>query len=411
MQLLPEPDEQDWILDGLRELVAKAGFTPFVLAPVVEPTDEFFPDPYVPGLASLRAMTRRLMDYAGLESHEMDFETFVAKRRLEMDEHGLLRDRGHDGTAAWFAGIDGSRCLFGISEQQLPEPDVLAATMSHEVAHAWRRIHGLETEDRDTEEMLTDLTTVYLGLGILTGNGAYRYRASGELTGGWAITRWTTQQGGYLPVQAMAFALAAQALARGGQWKAIKRIQRLLEPNQGGCFRAACEHIHENVADLRGRIGIPDKSTWPQWRPAPPAPRRPGPADDVAKSVDGRFNAGQPVFRIRRASPIAVMIVSALVGWLLGCVVMIALDLALNLGMDLTAPSLGAVALGIYGFRRTRQEVCSDVRCESLLEPSQAICPGCGGDVRGAIRSRRELTERMDEILGTAGITDGEEPD
>jgi len=91
--------------------------------------------------------------------------------------------------------------------------------------------------------------------------------------------------------------------------------------------------------------------------------------------------------------------------------VMIALDLALNLGMDLTAPSLGAVALGIYGFRRTRQEVCSDVRCESLLEPSQAICPGCGGDVRGAIRSRRELTERMDEILGTAGITDGEEPD
>lgn len=132
--------------------------------------------------------------------------------------------------------------------------------MSHEVAHAYRRIHKLVAVDRETDEMLTDLTTVYLGFGLLTCNGAFRYQASGEQMGGYAITRWSTQRGGYLLPQALAFALAVQYLARGSKSKTLKRAERLLEPNQGACFRAACKQVHGNVPDLKARLGIPGAS-------------------------------------------------------------------------------------------------------------------------------------------------------
>lgn len=410
MQLLPAPDEQEWILDGLKDLIARRGFELFVVEPVVEPTDAFFPDPYAADVRSVRAMTRRLMDYAGLSAYEADFETFQARPRLEMDEHGVLRDRGHEGTAAWFAGLEGDRCLFGISHQQLPEPDVVAATMAHEAAHAFRHVHRLALEDREADELLTDLTTVYLGLGILTCNGSFRYRASGELSGGYAITRWSTSRGGYLPPQALAFALAAQTLARGATWKEMKRTERHLETNQGGCFRAACEHLHENMADLRGRLGIPDRAAWP--RPTRSPGRAPTREVGVAAPREApRFNAGYPVFRIRRGGAVAIPVLAGVVGWLLGCVVTIALDLALGTGFQLLPPALGAAAIAAYGFARTRQLVCSDLACQTRLADTDLTCPGCGGEIRGTVRSRREVTERMDEILGTAGVPDGEGPD
>jgi hypothetical protein len=414
MKLLPAPDEQEWILDELRGLISCRGFEPFVVAPVIEPTDDFFPDRYTGDLSSVHVMTRRLMDYAGLTSYEMDFETFVAKQRLEADEHGVLRERGHEGTAAWFAGLEGSRCFFGVSVQQFPEPDVLAATMSHEVAHAYRHIHKLVTEERDTEEMLTDITTVYLGLGLLTCNGAFRYRASGELVGGATITRWSTSQGGYLPPQALAFALAVQYLVRGSKWKALKRAERLLETNQGACFRAACQHLYENVPDLSTRLGVPDASTWPKATHTAPRAQQLARPEEKIDAIDGLFNRGYPVFRLRGSDPVGTALILSLVGILSGSLIMIVVDLALGTGPQSLYPTVGGIAFGLYGFQKGRRYVCSDIRCAAPVDETASTCPGCGGEVRGTIRNRREMTERMDEILGTdqpgAADLENEEP-
>jgi hypothetical protein len=70
--------------------------------------------------------------------------------------------------------------------------------MGHEVAHAYRSHHRLQVDDRDREELLTDLTTIYLGFGILSVNNSYRFRKSGSLEGSLAYTRWSTSSSGYL---------------------------------------------------------------------------------------------------------------------------------------------------------------------------------------------------------------------
>ena len=68
-------------------------------------------------------------------------------------------------------------CLFGVDVEQLGDGLGVTATMAHEVAHAFRSRFGLALTDPeriDEEERLTDLTTIYLGAGVLTTNGIAR---------------------------------------------------------------------------------------------------------------------------------------------------------------------------------------------------------------------------------------------
>ena len=75
---------------------------------------------------------------AGLPELQLDLETFSQPEQVRaLDAHGGASEWGHEGTAAWFAGIEDVRCRFGVAE-----------------------------------ERLTDLATVYLGFGLLTGRGA-----------------------------------------------------------------------------------------------------------------------------------------------------------------------------------------------------------------------------------------------
>lgn len=123
------------------------------------------------------------------------------------------------------------------------------------MAHTWREVHGLTTADRDIEERLTDLTTVYLGFGLLTTNGAYLYRAGGVYEGTKAYTQWSHTRGGYLGPEAMSFLLAVQVKARGLGWFARRRLAGQLETNQAAFFRWALGKLGD-ANELRGALGI-----------------------------------------------------------------------------------------------------------------------------------------------------------
>jgi hypothetical protein len=83
---------------------------------------------------------------------------------LEFFEHGQVEEtktgtRCH-GIAGCFFGMDGGCCRFGVNLNISPDIEQLAGVMGHEVAHAYRSHHRLQVDDRDREELLTDLTTV-----------------------------------------------------------------------------------------------------------------------------------------------------------------------------------------------------------------------------------------------------------
>jgi hypothetical protein len=239
-------DEREWLLEALRELIEARGPRTFLEARILEPSPRDFPDPFEPSKRGVRALLRRILAYAGLEGLGVELSTFSEPHRIrELDERGRAKAWGREkGTAAWFAGIEDGVCRFGVAEENIHEPAALVATLCHEVAHAWRAVHALWVDDRAVEERLTDLSTVYLGFGLLTTNGTYLYRQRGDITGGAAdgsiaVTQWSHSYAGYLSPEAMSYLLAVQAKARNLGWLARRRIVAKLEPTQAALFQRA----------------------------------------------------------------------------------------------------------------------------------------------------------------------------
>ncbi len=361
---LPDRAERERLVIWLADLVDACGYEWFVRAPLIEPTERDFPDEWHPSAEGVAILAQRLFAYAGLT----DLEAVVERFEDDAPQKGLLglgleMRVEHSGAAAWFAGIEGKRCYFGVNESQLGDADGVVAAMAHEVAHAFRRVNELEVEDRDLEEKLTDLTTVYLGFGVLTTNAAYRYRASGD----WKSTQWSHQKLGYLGPLAMAFLLAAHARTRRTTAAEARRIEKLLEPTQADAFRAAFDMLATD--ELDARLEIPDESEWP----APIERKR---AVTIAMAMPERWNAGREVPRLRRSLAGPLCMAGVVVG--IGLVPL--LDrLDIGNGAVWLAAVLGTPLVAFFAGDSFVRVTCGDPRCGARIPRHAEECPRCGG--------------------------------
>jgi hypothetical protein len=266
------------------------------------------------------------------------------------------------------------------------------------VAHVYRLRHGLaiggvvegsyreQPARRDgraaLEERLTDVTAIYLGLGVIAANGALRQRTTGHMVGSYATWQMSTARLGTLGPHAASYLLAAQVVARGLGAAARQRIGAHLETNQAAYFEAACADLEAaSVAALRERLGVPDPSAWPappdlEALTAPYAGHRPTPVPRERR----REAEGEPVFRVRNDSSVSVASVCGVAAWLAaaygtdGNLLVVAVALAF------------AVPLGLRLGRRIGPFDCAS--CEARLTPGVDECPGCGGHVVGEIAGR-----------------------
>jgi len=399
MDLLPTPDQRTALLDALSRLIEAHGFETFVRAPLLEPSSTYFPDVWEPSKRGVRALSLRLLAYAGL--HEVD---------ASVELYGEARPTGtwHEGTAAWFAGIDADgTCRFGSDRKQLALGDSIVGTMCHEIAHAFRHHHGLVGPHRQVEEEDTDVTTIYLGFGILTTNNAYRFRKTGEMRGGVIRTSWSTTHTGYLSPQAMAFLLAAQAVIRGLTKQEVKNVASLLETNQAAFFRAS----HTELARSVDALGIPPREVWPDERTHRVDPLRedarflatdPDP-DAAAANEDG--DGPEPgtqaiVFRVptTHGSPLFAATASAFIVGFAGARFLGGDHLGWIVGAMLVASVVGA-RLG----RGRRVDLCSNPHCEAEIPPATDRCPKCRGPCEAA--SRAPLTVSLRRRPSRGGRT------
>jgi hypothetical protein len=106
---------------------------------------------------------------------------------------------------------DEQHMIVAIRGSQLNDPVSLVATVAHELGHVILLGGGLMDPSTPDHEPMTDLLTVFLGLGIFTSNSAGRFtQFQDERHQGWSMQRL-----GYLPEHAYGYALAKFALARG----------------------------------------------------------------------------------------------------------------------------------------------------------------------------------------------------
>jgi hypothetical protein len=385
--MLPPQQDRAWMVSELGRLVRQHGFETFVAAHLVEPTPEFFPEPWTGGELSVARLARRLLHYAGID----DLDVRVVTRE---DAHRGGGGSGGFDSIVRFHKIVRGACVFEVWPAAVSEctPEVIDAT-TRAVTHAFRRHRRLSVADVTLEERLVDVTTVYLGFGVLT------TRSRSHQTG---------KRLGVLSPRAMSFALAVLADVRGLTPKAVRRIVRKLGSNQAAFFKHALALLAQAKPSMRERYRIPDPDKWPAPRPLEELveptdddvvePERPRARDPG--SVE-KMNEGCPVFRVERTMSSRLGKVMGLSVMMLGMVTMRSFP---ELGVGMVHVMVGAAALGLVGTaigRLLRESRCSEPKCGSHLEPDEETCPRCGGTVAGVISHPKQRLAAEEELART----------
>lgn len=203
-------EERSWVDKGFVRLKGMLGEKRMRDCVVVEPTDEFFPDPWDKSSAGLENIFCRVCEYMQVERGRVDLEIIPDSSEL-MEDLPEFHFRSNDPAGLHFGETADERALIGVRQSLLKDPLTVVATVAHELGHVILLDDGHLSREVEDMEPMTDLVTVYLGLGIFSANASCRFtKFRDERREGWSFSRH-----GYLPEEAYGYALAVFAKERG----------------------------------------------------------------------------------------------------------------------------------------------------------------------------------------------------
>jgi len=208
-------DVQQWIDSRWNWLAEQFGADRPRQSTVILPLAEFFPDAFDDSEESIRQMVDRVCQYMGLDPATIAFSVY-------QDPTPTYPGEWRNGTAGLYHP-EGDVFRIWIEVANLDDPLAMVATIAHELAHVHLLGHGRLHSDCDDHEPLTDLLTVFLGLGVFTANSVIRehYWHAGQVSG------WSMGRRGYLGMPELGYALARFARMRGEndpQWAKQLRL-------------------------------------------------------------------------------------------------------------------------------------------------------------------------------------------
>jgi hypothetical protein len=192
---------KEWVDQRWEWLMAQFGADRLRRNEAVLPNDNFFPDAYQPSAEYLEAIADRVAVLMGLNPDFITVQLFQDANKLTGNRAGgLYLGRDDDGVSQ-----------IGINITTIEDVGNLIATLAHEYAHIYLLgDNRIDPEEYDHEQ-LTDLTTVYFGMGVITANHCMYSKA-------WNYGQMEyTQIGriGYLDMHQYGYALAKYAETRG----------------------------------------------------------------------------------------------------------------------------------------------------------------------------------------------------
>ncbi|MCI0464656.1 MAG: hypothetical protein L0Z62_47635 [Gemmataceae bacterium] len=151
-----------WIEERLQWLTQEFGEELGYEFRVIEPTPEFFPDPYDGSRKAVRCLFARVCEYMGVVPETIKLKFFKEPRNL-----WLVNEKGD-----WLPHAAGlyEGPTIRLAEDELGEPMPLIGTMAHELSHFRLLGEGRAMGEAFDNELLTDLTAVVLGFGIFLAN-------------------------------------------------------------------------------------------------------------------------------------------------------------------------------------------------------------------------------------------------
>lgn len=204
-----DADEWEWQLASFAWLEREYAADPIRTARILaRPDGDEFPDTDAKGHALAEELLAQVKAIAGIAPWPTDLKPMLKRPVGQTLSQGVSM-AGGSGAAGTFQMVAGADNLFRgeirYAEEDVNHPVDLVGTLAHEVAHY--RLHRLPAHGpggAECEELLTDLTAIWLGFGIMLGNQARYGRHVANEHGQW----YMSGSRGYLSEGARMTALA-----------------------------------------------------------------------------------------------------------------------------------------------------------------------------------------------------------
>jgi hypothetical protein len=203
------PEEADWIDKSFLMLVEIFGIERVQQAPLVLPTDQFFPMKYeaTGAWASFAFNCVCKLMHVDRERVELVFEEDTTEH-LRKTGLNIGRTSGAAGLYQKIKTEEGpSKAKIYVKDSLIKEPESMIAIMAHELAHVLLLGDGKIDREMEKMEPFTDLMTVFSGFGVFNANAAHIHKSGSR--------GWSVRQYGYLTPREYAYALAVFAWTRG----------------------------------------------------------------------------------------------------------------------------------------------------------------------------------------------------
>jgi hypothetical protein len=161
-----DPAAKAWVEERLQWLSEEFEDSAFAGCPVVEPTPVFFPDHYDGSKRAARVLLDQVCGYMGVVP-----DLVALKFVSDANKIWLVNESGQYVPHAAGTYEEGKRkFIIRVAKSGLDDAMGLAGTMAHELAHARLLGEGRILSEEYDNELLTDLTVVFFGLGIFLAN-------------------------------------------------------------------------------------------------------------------------------------------------------------------------------------------------------------------------------------------------
>ena len=239
--LSPKPpvtlEERRWVDSTFNRFESMFGDSFLACVIPVTPTPEFFPFDWDGSDESAEVTLRRVCELMSVDRSRLALELFEDKDELaEALRKEIPRfERQKSGRAGFYrAGGEDEATVIALERKNLRDPVALIATIAHELGHVILLGDGRITRDVEYMEPMTDLLTVYFGLGIFNANSAAKFHQHSH--------DWSMQRQGYLSEPQFGYALARFAWLRGEEKPAWAKH---LNINIGGYFRQSLKYLQK----------------------------------------------------------------------------------------------------------------------------------------------------------------------
>jgi hypothetical protein len=202
-----DPETKAWIDDAFNWLIEELGADTLNAVEVVLPIEDHFPDPFSGSQADIRRMVERVCGYMEVDPKLLDLRFYANE-----DGSGLhpLAGAEQGGHALGTYQMRGGKHLVRLETSQASNPEVMVATIAHELGHVILIGENRLDPAYEFHEPMTDLLTVFYGMGIFNANSVFSFQQ-------WTNTQaqgWRAERRGYMSEEMFGYALALFAYSR-----------------------------------------------------------------------------------------------------------------------------------------------------------------------------------------------------